>query len=180
MKTTLKQFLAEAYRNLFTDSDKEKYIDIVWDMLQASYESCGGLKTKGLESKAGLVANTPMWKLWIKDEKVKIVLCYKEKGGRKIVAIGTDGTGESKRQLAKIMSEEFARSYIEVSDSLEAFLKKNLFDLVEKYKIPTEEVPNIIHNKITPLSDGYHYTRNINGEQIEKLMLGTPGKSIVR
>lgn len=47
----------------------------------------------------------------IKDEKVLAVAMYKDKEGRKLIAIGTDGSQEAKKKIAEIMRNDLDRSY---------------------------------------------------------------------
>lgn len=171
--------LFEHFVNPITITEKEKYVDEVWDILQNSYAKIGGLKTNGLETKEGLVQNTVMWKLMIREGKIKIVFIYKDKAGRKKIATGTDGSREAKQELIKMLKAEFSRSYSEVSDDLERFLTKNLPEMVDRFKIPADDVSKIIiDDEIRPEPDGYHYQRKIGGHWHTKLMIGTPGKHI--
>lgn len=39
-----------------------------------------------------MVKNIPFWKLYTKNDKVIMALLYKDKNGRKIVALGIDGS----------------------------------------------------------------------------------------
>lgn len=175
-----KPLLFETFKNPHSLSDKEKYVDEVWDILQKSYAKVGGLKTNGLQTKEGLIKNTAFWKLFLKDGKIKVVFIYKDKSGRKKIAIGTDGTKEGKDQLIKMLIPEFERSYSEISDDFEAFIVKNLPDLVKQYQIPFEEVQKIITDEeIKPVKgDKYHFQREISGHWHTKLMIGKPNKKI--
>lgn len=171
------ELLLEHFVNVFTTSAKEKYIDQVWDLLQKSYAKIGGLKSGGLETKDGLVENSVMWKLLFKGGDLKVVFIYKDKGGRKKIATGTDGSREAKHELVKMLTAEFERSYTEVSDDLERFLNKNCHELVKKYQVPYSEVVKIVKDEVRPGDDDYHYQREIHGDWHTKLMIGTPGKA---
>lgn len=90
--------IEEKVENLFiVDKEKrEKYIDEIWEMLKKSYESIGGIKTGGFESKELLIDKIPFWKILKSKGKVVGALFYKEKEGRKRVATCTNGTDEAK------------------------------------------------------------------------------------
>lgn len=175
MKLNEIAILNERYVNAFDAQSKEAYAPEVWDILQKSYSKIGGLKSGGLDTIEGLIKNSKMWKLLKRDGKIKVVSIYKDKEGRKSVAVGTDGTQEAKLALAKMLKTEFENSYREVSDSMEAFIFKHVPHLANKYKIPVEIVKELVHDEIRPEEDGYHYKREIGGHWHTKIMLGTPG-----
>jgi len=170
------QFLAEKFYNVFTEDQKKKYADQVWDILVQSYKPIGGLR--GIESKKDMIQNIEMWKVAKRDDKVVAVILYKDKGtGRKLVAVGTNGSTEGKSMLRDTLSHEFERSFMEVSGPFFSFLKKNYPDLVKQYTIPPEKAAEILGKEITPTKNGM-YRRDIRGVTLEKIMLGTPGKTI--
>lgn len=174
---TFKYFLVETYKNVFTKSDKEKWVDQVFDVLQSSYKSIGGLKTPSLATKEKLIDGNHMWKMSVKDGVVKTVKIYKQDDGRKSIATGTDGTKEGKEELRKSLKDEFSRSYSEVSDAMEAFIFKSYPDLANKYKIKNTDAQHLLKPKefrILKDDDGYHYERLIAGHWHTKIMLGTP------
>lgn len=181
---SFKQFLTETYKNLFSKAEKEKWIDQVWDCLQKSYAPIGGVKTPSFKDKETAVNGNHMWKLTVRDGVVKTVSIYKDDGtGRKSVLTGTDGTKEAKDELKKIVFKEFERSYREVSDDFERFLWKNFKTEMDKYKIPNTELDKYLkpnEYRIPKNDDGYHYEREIAGHWHTKIMVGTPGKNIVR
>ena len=47
--------LEETYVNLYSDKDKETYIDEIWDLLIRSYEDIGGIKGSGFNSKKDMI-----------------------------------------------------------------------------------------------------------------------------
>lgn len=180
--TTFKTFLIEAYKNIFDKADKEKYVDEVLDVLNSSYASIGGIKTPSFKNREAALEGDHMWKLTIRDGKVKVVNIYKDDGtGRKRILTGTDGTKEAKAELAKNLKDEFERSYAEVSDAMERFVFKYYPELANKYKIPNTEALKILQPgeaKIPDDDDGYHYDRSIGGHWHTKIMIGTPGKKL--
>jgi hypothetical protein len=176
--------LTEAIDNYFTPKEKEKYAEQVWNILQESYKEIGGLKGSGFNSVDDMIKNIPMWKIARRGDDVKAVMMYKDKGGRKRVAIGTDGTKEAKIMLAKMIQEEYrtGRAYGEVSDKSLAFIRKQFSEKeFESFAIPAEKVQDILPNdEIIPV-DKYLYKREIGGELHTKMMLGnTNAPSIKR
>jgi hypothetical protein len=133
----------------------------------------------GFESIEHMIKEIPFWKMVVRNGKIKCAEMYKDQGGRKMVAMGTDGTREGKAELAKIIRHDFLRSYGEVSGAAEKFILKNFPALFEKYKISASDAETILQKKLKINDDGYHYTRSIGGEKHEKIMIGTPGKPII-
>lgn len=172
--------LTETFKNLFNSSEKEKWVDQVWDILQASYEKIGGIKGKGFSSKEEMIKNIPFWKIAVKGGKVVAVVMYRDKNGRKSVALGTDGTRAGKDQLIDIFKNDLhqGRSFGEKSGPALRFLQRNVPDW-EKYRIKADDVPEIL-GKTVKKTGKYTYTRTIGGEEHEKMTLGTPGKKIVK
>jgi len=186
--------LNERVLNLFTkDKDeREKYADTVFDMLQQSYKSQGGIKGSGFNSAEDMIKKIPFWKIVRKNDKIVAGILYKDKGGRKGVASFTDGSDAGKDALIDIKKDEFGRSYSEISGNALGFTKKILgLDFIIKYaKTPEEaekisgeelsEVPDDDENvRYTPQLKDYFYQREIGGKMHTKIMIGTSGKKIV-
>lgn len=171
---TFKQFLNEAYINLFTPEEKREYVDEVWDILQKSYAYAGGIKGNGFRSKEDMIQNIPFWKLLKRDGKIKSVRMYKDKDGRKAVAAGTDMTKEGIKGYKEISREDLKRAYVEVSDKALEAIKRMLGDDFMKYAIPVSIVKKkLSDDEIIPI-DKYYYKREIGGHMITKIMLGNP------
>lgn len=198
------QYLTERFLNLIGDDPrKQKYKNDVYELLVRSYKSIGGLKGDGTQSPDDLLS-IPFWKLVRKNGKIIAVILYKDKNGRKSVALGTDGSSTAIRALKDIMNKEPERSYSEKSkSSLNFFLKSN--PNAKDFLIPRDKVESIIGKKIFPYSDGvmdkldvsekeqesvrltlhkypflgdYGYFREIGGELMFKVLVGTPNLSI--
>ena len=183
-----KFILQEKYLNIFNEEDKKKYLDDVWDILQKSYSSLGGIKGRGFENKEMFLISLPFWKLAKKNGKVVAVIIYRDKFGRKIVAVGTDGTEDGKAGLLKIFNEELLlnRSYFEISGPFLKFLSNNMGkDFIASHAFSLEEVKKVLndesilpvdqddeHVKMFPLFKQYFYQREIGGHLHTKIMLG--------
>ena len=172
--------LIERYVNAFQADTaiREQYADQVWAILQASYTKIGGLKSTGFGSAQEMIDTIPFWKLGVRDGKVRAVMMYKDKNGRKGTAAGTDGSPEGKELLKDILRNDFSRSYIEVSHDLLRFMKYNFPEEMERYAISPEKAKAITGKDSTPIDDPDEYVRMVAGEPIRKRMVGTPGKTI--
>jgi len=193
MKTLREFLLIESFLNLFTADQKEPYADAVYAMIQTAYAKIGGIVGSGFSSPQDMISKIPFWKLVRKDGKIVAVALYKDKDGRKRVAVATDGTEAGKEALKSIYVADFDRAYFEVSGpSLSLIVKTVGIDFVLKYAITVDKVKNILkddeivspdpndiaYRRFTQL-DSYMYGRKIGGEVHTKVMLGTPGNKIV-
>lgn len=171
--------IREHYVTLWNDeediTDKEKYLDQVWDILQKSYASIGGLAS--LKSPKALLANNLMWKLVTRNGKVVCCSISKIVGNtRKMVAGGTDGSAQGKKDFYNMCREDVQRmernSWAEVSGAMEGIF---LFKL-NATPIPVNIAEKILNDRgkslVSKESDGFHYKRQIGGKVYEKIMFG--------
>ena len=178
-----REYLTEKYKNLLNkDKDlKYKYANEVYNMLQKSYKKIGGIKGSGFKSPQDMVINIPFWKLAFTKGELVAVIMYKDKGtGRKLVAIGSDGTQKGKKKLKEMFKHEFERSFMEVSGPLLKWLQKNFPDLVNKYKIDARKTFELLPMAHIELDNDspWFYHRLIGGDSHEKILLGSPYKTI--
>lgn len=193
---SFKTYLEERWVNLIGNHpDREKHAQHVYDLVQHAYKDQGGIHGSGFSSPEDMKKNLPMWKLSKNSEgKVTAAALYKDKSGRKRVAIATDGSEHGKQAAARIMTDDIKRnrSYSEQSGKSLSFLKKNLpaghlqkvaltHDEVKKIS-PGDEItkppaddPEILRH---PELKNHFYQRKIGGTLHTKIMLGTPGKTI--
>lgn len=168
------KLLKEHFVTVFPDNteDREKYIDDVWNMLEASYASIGGTHS----SKEELLDDNVMWKLVRRNGKIVAAVVYKLKMGRKAFLAGTDGTREGKEGLYSIIKEDASReernAWVEVSGKPEYLYKK--YGHVPIPNDIAEQILAKMGKKVEEKnSDGYHYTRKIGDDHYEKIMMGT-------
>lgn len=164
----LRNLISERYVNLISVEDRTKFIDTVWDMLQSSYVKIGGFKSA--KDKQDLISKTFFWKLVKLNGKIVAGSLYKNKFGRKSIASFSDGTPEGKQSLYNIWIEDIklSRSWSEASGATEHIKLK----LGEKM-VPNKYVADILDKEIISYNpDGYHYTRLIQGEPKEKVLVG--------
>lgn len=204
---TLKKFISEQglderYVNAIGDRDidlKNQYKKQVWDLLQSSYAKNGGLIGNGFQSMEIMVQKIPMWKMVINNGTVEAVVLYKDKGGRKSVAMGSTGSPYAKKAISNLFPAELQRSYGEKSKSaLGALMKIVPWSVLEPYAKTPSQVQKVSKDTITSLKDfkgtlpddakatltkfpvlqPYGYFREIGGKLSFKVMIGTPGKTI--
>lgn len=174
--------LNEGVVNLFNPEQKTAYADEVFNMINNAYAYAGGIKARGLDTPEGMVANAPMWKIGKTAGKINSAILYKDKGGRKLVLVATDGTQEGKVRLKDMLQHEFERGYMEVSKGFESYIMKTFPDLAKKYMWQAQDAVNFMkqHGNHVELIPGkeHHYSRGLSGEIHPKLMIGTAGKTI--
>jgi hypothetical protein len=206
----ISEILVERFINLIGDRDqaqKQKYKQQVFDVLQRSYASIGGIKGSGFGSPDEMVQQIPFWKLATKNGELVAVTLYKDKQGRKAVASGTDGTELGKHMLQNMVAAEPKRSYSEKSKAALAVAMKSMSVQDQKqYLIKPDQVSKITGDPVLPVKGlpesewpitdpaelestkltlqrypdlrEYGYFREIGGSQKFKVMMGTPHQSI--
>ena len=177
--TFIRNLLIERYVNVFSDSQKKPFVSDVWDILTTSYSKIGGIKGSGFESKDSMISKIPFWKLVRKDEKIIACMLYKDKNGRKLVALGSDGTPEGKEALKKMFQEELKsqRAYGEISGPALKFVLKHFENDLKSVLIPAERVSEILGKEVE-ITGEFTYVRNIGGHKEEKIMYGKEGQRI--
>ena len=169
----------ESYVNISDESSKRKYAQSVWDILQLSYESLGGIKGSGFESIENMISKIPFWKVIKSNNRVVACILYKDKNGRKLVALGSDGTKEGKRAIAKAIIDEVKtkRSWYEISKDLLKFVERNIKDFYENYAIAFDNLLGIVDGDSKKI-DQFTYSREIGGEPLKKVAGGVVNKGL--
>jgi hypothetical protein len=188
--------VSEGFHNFLPgDTDKKKkHAQEVFDMIQKSYASQGGIHGSGFKSPDDMIQNIPMWKLHKEDGKITSVALYKDSGGRKRVAVGTNGEDSGKKSAVDVMINDLKhhRANMEVSGKSLSFIRKNtnIMDHVKPFEYakdyhkskgvdivrPPADDPEV---KRHPDLKDHFYSRKIGGEYHTKLMLGEPGNKII-
>jgi hypothetical protein len=184
------EFLNEKYLNLFTNTkdviSRNEYKDEVYELLQKAYKDIGGIKGNGFNSADDMVKNMPFWKIAKVKGKIVAIILYKDKNGRKAVAMATDGSRDGILKLKDILKNELSRSYMEASSNALRFAIKFLgVELLKKYAISIDDVKQLLHDDeilegsekyktdYPDLAD-YFYSRKIGSSIETKIMIGTP------
>ncbi len=201
--TSYKDYLiTEKFVNLFlTDDDKSeraKYVDDVWDMLQKSYADQGGLLANGTRTKEDMINKIPFWKVGKVGGRVVSVIFYKDKGGRKRIALGGwPKDPDTMKSLVDTMKADvkFNRGWGEVSGKSWTFMRKTFpQSILMQLAIPVKTViklspgkdiiPGIgpdVDPKYIPPNDAFkkfYYQRNLKGDLHTKIAIGQPGQKI--
>lgn len=197
--------ISEGFVNAIYARDNEirtKYAKRVWDILQKSYAKIGGIKGSGFSSIDDMIQNIPFWKLYVDGEDVRVAILYKDKGGRKLVAVGTDGSPKSIKVLSSVMKESLKVSFGEFSKGLLVFIFKSVPEsIIKSYIVDPHDLAKIIDDKILiPTQEyvndnlepsdqamynrfkkwqKYFYVRVIGDKPLLKIAIGTPNKAIV-
>ena len=176
------EFLSEKILNLHTVDEKMKYAEPVWDMLLRSYQKIGGFKSAvSVED----LANEPgYWKILRRGDRITAVVVYKKIAKThnfKLIASATEtildpDSGKYKAtlqglrdyNLIKTSDIKMKRSWAEVSGPAERVMIKSGAQILDnKY------AAFLTGKEILKLNDdGYHYTRLIQGEPHEKVIVG--------
>jgi hypothetical protein len=201
---SFKQYISENYKNFIgpkSKADREKWADQVWNILQKSYEPIGGIKGNGFNSKQDMIDNIPFWKIYTKKDKVVAAAFYKDKGGRKSVAIATDGSDLGKKIVADIFKASLGVSYGEKSGPALATMMKTIpWDTLEGFLFTPDQLEKISGEKVIrvekfgienldpkdkftydkfPKLRPYFYVRELGGEMHLKAAMGTPNLKII-
>jgi hypothetical protein len=195
LMATFMKYLEERFLNLLPQhqDEKKKHAEHVFGMLQKAYEPIGGIHGSGFTSPEDMVRNIPFWKLHKNPQgKVVAATMYKDKGGRKMVAFGGDGSAEGRSALAHVAKTDIHRSnsYGEISDKALKFYKQQLGDM-RPHAMKHEEVAKMLPHDVIrhppqddpemlahPELKDHFYQRQIGGDWHTKLMVGTTGKKI--
>ena len=189
------QYLEEHYENFIGDDPRKlDHAHEVFNMVKKAYEPIGGIHGSGFESPEDMAKNIPMWKLKKRDGKVVAASLYKDKGGRKRVAMVSDGSKEGKEHLGRIVKDDATRnrSWGEMSGPALSFTKKQLpAGTLPGIGLKREHVQKLLpHDEIRDVPEGdsdllkhpelkdHLYQRQIGGHWHTKFAYGTPGKDI--
>lgn len=155
---------SDTYKHFFNKEDMKKYSKEVLLLLQEFYKNTGGVPR--IKTEEELVCVGEFWKLIVREGNVTAVCIYKmHSDGHKVIYATTDNTMEGKKDLLSIMTEGVTRvargAYCEVSGAPKSILIK-----LGLPTVPNSKVAKILNKNVTPLEDGYHYTRTIAGKSV--------------
>ena len=189
------RLITEKFQNLFRKDEREQHSEAVWDMLQQSYARIGGLKGSGFESAKAMIEQIPFWKIAFKNGVPKAVILYKDKVGRKSVAMATDGTPAGVKLFKSMLREEMNRAWGEYSKSvLSVVMKLVPWSELKKYVIDPRSIKDAVPFSAAdlpkldsrqkqvlakyPQLEEWGYFRVIGREVLFKVAFGTKDKSI--
>lgn len=198
------EFLPENYKNFIGPSSEDKrreWADEVWSILQKSYAPIGGIKGNGFNSKEDMIKNIPFWKIYTKNGKVVAAAFYKDKNGRKAVAIGTDGSDLGSKIISEIYKASLGVAYGEKSGpALGKMMKTIEWDQLKNFVLKPSDVAKLTGDEIIPIDKfgvdnlnekdrftyekfpklkPYFYVRELGGHMHLKVSIGTGNIPIV-
>ena len=166
----VQSILAEHYINITDKAQMVPYIDYIWDMLDKAYAYVGGFKSA--KNKEDLIKKSSLWKMVRRNGKIVCIAIYTDKLGRKAIAKAYDESEIGKTEVHKLFFDDarLKRGWGEFSHAPEYIMLK-----YGARKVPNKYAQKILGPKKPIISfnpDGFHYTRLIQGEPKEKIILG--------
>ena len=162
--------LTEHFVNLLDSREKQKYLEVIWPLIELSYSRIGGYTG----SKESLVQDTSLWKLVRRDGKIVAGQLFKDKLGNKMVCGFSDGTDLGKNEFKRLIVDILRRNkgWMEASGIIEYILSQHMNPM------PIEKALKVLaalgKEPVSVNSDGFHYTRMIKGKPHQKAMFGIP------
>ena len=173
--------------------EKNAHAKEVFGLIQKAYADQGGIQGSGFNPPEDMVKNIVMWKLSKKGGKVTSVALYRDRSGRKRVAIATDGSDHGKKAIGDVVKQDLKqeRAHMEVSGKSLSFLKKqiNVKDHAHSFEAakafhdsygdeisrPPADDPEVLRH---PELKDHFYQRKIGSDLHTKIFLGHMNKTI--
>ena len=177
---TYKEFLEEKVLSIGLNDDHEKYREKhraeIHQMLHHSYKEIGGYggSKSGSKEESDKIHDDishSIIKATKRKGKISSVALYAKKHGRKAIGAATDGSNQGKMDYKKnkLEDHEQKRAWGEVSGAPEHIARKLGVPVV-----PNHRAEKLTGKKVTPDSDGEHYTRKIGDHEHRKVIVGHP------
>lgn len=161
------------------DKHRAAHENDIHDVLKKSYSSVeGGYSGAGAGTKEESDAirsdiRNPdhVIKATRREGKITSVSIYKKKHGRKMIALGHDGSTQGKKDIRKTMEDDNKqkRSWAEVSGAPEAIKRKMGVPVV-----PSSRAKELTGKSDVRPVDKERYVRKIGGHDHEKVIMGHP------
>lgn len=179
MMKSFSQYLQEHVLSIGLNPDHEKFREkhrhAIHNIIRDSYKDIGGYGGQGHGTKDESDAihadiNDSAIKAVVRQGKVTAATLYKNKHGRKNVALGSDGTDQGKRDVKKTSLEDIEkkRAWGEYSGNAEKMKRAQGAPIVHP-----KHAEKLTGKKATPV-DSEYYKREIGGHEHKKIMLGHP------
>lgn len=170
---------------IIDNSDDKNYvrenIDIIWSILQSSYQTIGGFK--GFQSaKDMLKKSNEVWLGYYNSQIVAVAVFNDYLGGNKLIGIGAISGGLHDKgsicvnQMINKSIQQYDNWYwAEVSGRIEY-----LYEHMNGYPIPNIYAEDILNKKVILAEDGLHYNRKIgiSKEPVTKIIYGFKDKEL--
>lgn len=158
---------------------REQHRQAIHDILRRSYEEIGGYGglEAGTEEESQAIhsdiSHAGLIKVIHRNGIPTAVALYKKQFGRKLIAVGTNGTEQGKKDFGQIANEDhnLKRAWLEASGKLEHLYKNKIgYPVIHSHKM------SALTGKtdIDPVEGSEHYTRSIGGTIKRKIGLGHP------
>ena len=158
---------------------REKHRQEIHDIIKRSYNTpeLNGYGSLGHGTPAASKAihddiSKSMIKATRRDGKITSASLYSDKHGRKVVASGTDGSDQGKKDFLQNKKDDGGqkRAWAEVSGKIPHILAKLGYP-----KVSNDQAEKLTGKKILSKNpDGFKYTRHIGGHEHEKEIMGYP------
>lgn len=181
---TFKQYLEEKVLNIGLNPKHEKFRDShereIHDVIQSSYSKVeggyGGLGSGSKEESDAILTDIRNKDHAIKavrrEGKINSAIIYKKKHGRKVIALGHDGTIGGKRDITKTVGDDLRPErnvWGELSDAAEKFYRKMGYPVQSPKK-----AKKLTGKSDVEVQDKERYTRSIGGHRHSKVIMGKP------
>lgn len=162
-------------------SEKSRHHDEIHSILKSSYKDIGGYGGHGHNTKAEHEAissdiHNPnhIIKINRHDDKITSAAIYKKQHGRKIIALGTNGTIKGKQHLNDMIKSDHTqkRAWGELSGAAEHLYRKH-----GAPEISSHQVEHLTGKTVLQHNPDNSYVRRIGGELHTKRLLGHPQSS---
>ena len=155
------------YENEMHDVLKKSYSSV-----EGGYSGAGaGTKEESDAIRSDIRNSNHVIKAVRRGDKITSVSIYKKHHGRKMIALGTDGSNQGKMDVKKTMQDDHKdkRSWAEVSGAPEAIKRKIGFPVV-----PSSRAKELTGKSDVRPVDKERYVRKIGGHDHEKVIMGHP------
>jgi len=158
-----------------TDDEKVEFSDEIFDLIDNAYSDIGGnLNYKSEEDVKGKEREANYMVIDLDDDEDwdAVRVSKNVTNGKKLVAMGHDGTTPAKSAVINITSLMLKEpgNYIEVSGKIKDILTFKGVPLITDY----ETIQKLMKGKDIKMNDDGTYQRNIGGVMHTKTLMGNP------
>lgn len=164
----------------YRDIIKEHYVNVgksmmpryavrVLELLNIAYAPVGG--HLNYHTAQDIVDDSDFWKLVRRNGEIIAGCVYKNRQGRKRVAVVHDGSREAKTELKKIIADDITmfRCWSEVSGAFANWCVSQGLP-----PVPNEHAEQLTGKHIFQLIGRFKYVRLISGRKVVKMIVGYP------
>lgn len=177
---TFRDYLEERVLSIGLNPDHEKFRssheDEIHDAIHRSYAEIGGYgghksgsKEESDAIRSDIRNKNHIIKATRRNGKVNSATIYKKQHGRKMIALGSDGTNQGKSDIRKSLSDDnkMKRSWAEVSKAAKKAMERTGFP-----KHTSQIAKDIIKKDDIEVVNDTEYSRKIGGNRMTKTIMG--------